>query len=55
MLSVKALAHCIERTSADVAVNDPKAGKTKEKERTTTAFGDRKHTREGSRISNRRH
>jgi hypothetical protein len=55
MLSVKALTHGVERTGADVAVNDPEAGETEEKESTTAGFGGRKHTRKPCRISNSRH
>jgi hypothetical protein len=53
MLPVKALAHGIERTRADVAVNDPKAGETKQKEASTTIFG--RNRRKADRISNSRH
>ena len=55
MLSVKALAHGIERTRADVAINDPKAGETEQNETATMRFGGRKHRRKAGRLSNGRH
>ncbi len=52
MLSVKALAHGIERTRADVAVNDPKAGETEQNEPGPAMAGGGKRRREAGRISN---
>jgi hypothetical protein len=39
MLSVKALAHGIERTRPDVAVNDPQASETEQSEPTPAMLG----------------
>ena len=52
MLSVKALAHGVERTRADVAVNDPKAGETEQNEPTPAMVGGRKRRRKADRIRN---
>ena len=52
MLSVKALAHGIERTRPDVAVNDPKAGETEQNEPTSAILGGDKRRRKADRIRN---
>ena len=52
MLSVEALAHGIERTRADVAVNDPQAGETEQSEPISAMFGGGSRRRKIDRTSN---
>ena len=52
MLSVEALAHGIERTRADVAVNDPEAGETEQNEPTPAILGGDKRRRNADRSGN---
>jgi hypothetical protein len=49
VVPVKALAHGIERTCPDVAVNDPETGETEETELSLAPMGDRMRRRNVSR------
>jgi hypothetical protein len=52
MLSVKAFAHRIERTRADIAVNDPETGETEQGEPISAMLGRCNSRLNTSRISN---